>query len=146
MIYASCSATSALPHWDNPSPARRLARFLIHLHQSNYRHFCLEHVMTYPNDKFPGLVSDNQFVEPMPSVIMSAGITFIYPTTLAVCKNPVSHAGLTRRSNTSTGTLIVNNRGELLDFMLIPGHMKPIPKLTLLRRQYRGRDEINSFS
>jgi transposase len=41
-------------------------------------------------------------------------------------------AGLARRGKTSTGTLIVNDRGELLDFVLTPGNVddrKPVPRL-----------------
>jgi len=65
------------------------------------------------------------------------GITFIDSTTLAVCKNPRIHchktfAGLARRGKTSTGWfygfklhLIVNDRGELLDFVLTPGNVNP---------------------
>jgi hypothetical protein len=30
---------------------------LIHFHQSNYRNFYLEHVMTHLRNEFPGLVS-----------------------------------------------------------------------------------------
>jgi hypothetical protein len=47
-------------------------------------------------------------------------------------------AGLARRGKTSTGTLIVNDRGELLDFVLTPGNVNPCPQAcapTLLRRQ-----------
>jgi transposase len=72
------------------------------------------------------------------------GITFIDSTTLAVCKNPRIHhhktfAGLARRGKTSTGWfygfklhLIVNDRGELLDFVLTPGNVDdrtPVPRL-----------------
>jgi transposase len=61
-----------------------------------------------------------------------------------VCKNPRIHchktfAGLARRGKTSTGWfygfklhLIVNDRGELLDFVLTPGNVddrKPVPRL-----------------
>ena len=123
---------------------------LIHFHQSNYRNFkayYLEYVMTHP-----GLVSYNRFVELIPSVIVPlnaclgtcTGITFIDSTTLAVCKNPRIHchktfAGLARRGKTSTGWfygfklhLIVNDRGELLDFVLTPGNVDdrtPVPRL-----------------
>ena len=127
---------------------------LIHFHQSNYRNFkayYLEYVMTHP-----GLVSYNQFIELIPSVIVPlthylrhaclgtcTGITFIDSTTLAVCKNPRIHyhktfAGLARRGKTSTGTLIVNDRGELIDCVLTPGNVNPCPQAcapTLLRRQ-----------
>jgi hypothetical protein len=126
---------------------------LIHFHQSNYRNFkayYLEYVMTHLRNEFPGLVSYNRFVELIPSVIVPlthylrhaclgtcTGITFIDSTTLAVCKNPRIHyhktfAGLARRGKTSTGWfygfklhLIVNDRGELLDFVLTPGNVNP---------------------
>ena len=128
---------------------------LIHFHQSNYRNFkafYLEHVMTHLRNEFPGLVSYNRFVELIPSVIVPlnaclgtcTGITFIDSTTLAVCKNPRIHchktfAGLARRGKTSTGWfygfklhVIVNDRGELLDFVLTPGNVDdrtPVPRL-----------------
>ena len=112
----------------------------------------------------PGLVSYNQFIELIPSVIVPlnaclgtrTGITFIDSTTLAVCKNPRIHchktfAGLARRSKTSTGTLIVNDRGELIDFVLTPGNVKPVPRLARrlfseTRDTYRRRYEMNSFN
>ena len=91
-------------------------------------------------------------VELIPSVIVPlnaclgtcTGITFIASPTLAVCKNPRIHchktfAGLARRGKTSTGWfygfklhLIVNDRGELIDFVLTPGNVddrKPVPRL-----------------
>ena len=105
----------------------------------------------------PDLVSYNRFVELIPSVIVPltlylrhaclgtcTGITFIDSTTLAVCKNPRIHchktfAGLARRGKTSTGWfygfklhLIVNDRGELIDFVLTPGNVDdrtPVPRL-----------------
>jgi hypothetical protein len=54
-----------------------------------------------------------------------------------------------KRSKTSTGTLIVNDRGELLDFVLAPGNVKPIPKLAC--RLFLGdkgylSNEMNSFN
>jgi hypothetical protein len=107
--------------------------------------------MTRLRNEFPNLASYNRFVELIPSVIVPlnaclgtcTGITFIDSTTLAVCKNPRIHchktfAGLARRGKTSTGTLIVNDRGELLDFVLTPGNVNPCPQAcapTLLRRQ-----------
>jgi hypothetical protein len=129
---------------------------LIHFHQSNYRNFYLEHVMTHLRNEFPGLVSYNRFVELISSVIVPlnaclgtcTGITFIDSTTLAVCKNPRIHchktfAGLARRGKTSTGWfygfklhLIVNDRGELIDFVLTPGNVEPVPRLA--RRLFFG--------
>ena len=64
------------------------------------------------------------------------GITFIDFTTLAVCKNPVSQ-DLCRTCQTRQNIhrmvlwiyLIVNDRGELIDFVLTPGNVKPVPRL-----------------
>jgi hypothetical protein len=118
--------TFALPHWNKQLLSARRPRvslciseimtILIHFHQSNYRNFYLEHVMTHLRNEFPGLVSYNRFIELIPSVIVPlnaclgtcTGITFIDSTTLAVCKNPRIHchktfAGLARRGKTSTG-------------------------------------------
>jgi len=82
------------------------------------------------------------------------GISFIDSTALAVCKNPSIHshkvfAGLAGRGKTSTGWffgsrdvraknlspllhLVFNDRSELLNLLLTPGHVddrKPVPKL-----------------
>jgi len=35
----------------------KMMTILIHFHQSNYRNFYLEHVMTHLRNEFPGLVS-----------------------------------------------------------------------------------------
>jgi hypothetical protein len=72
-----------LPHWNKqllsarrPRGRRRslciseIMTILIHFHQSNYRNFYLEHVMTHLRNEFPGLVSYNRFVELIPSVIV----------------------------------------------------------------------------
>ena len=53
-------------------------------------------------------------------------------------------AGLARRGKTSTGTLIVNDRDELLDFVLTPGNVNPCPQAyspSETRDTYR-RDEL----
>ena len=72
-----------LPHWNKQLLSARRPRgrrpglcmseimtILIHFHQSNYRNFYLEHVMTHLRNEFPGLVSYNRFVELIPSVIV----------------------------------------------------------------------------
>ena len=56
-----------LPHWNKQLLSARRPRvslciseimtILIHFHQSNYRNFYLEHVMTHLRNEFPGLVS-----------------------------------------------------------------------------------------
>jgi transposase len=133
---------------------------LIYFHQSHYRHFkayYTEHVLKHLRSEFPGLVSYTRFVEWIPSVLVllcvylrtaclgrCTGISFIDSTALAVCKNPRIHshkvfAGLAERGKTSTGWffgfklhLVFNDRGELLNLLLTPGHVddrKPVPKL-----------------
>ena len=133
---------------------------LIYFHQSHYRHFkayYTEHVLKHLRSEFPGLVSYTRFVEWIPSVLVPlcvylrtaclgrcTGISFIDSTALAVCKNPRIHshkvfAGLAERGKTSTGWffgfklhLVFNDRGELLNLLLTPGHVddrKPVPNL-----------------
>jgi hypothetical protein len=133
---------------------------LIYFHQSHYRHFkayYTEHVLKHLRSEFPGLVSYTRFVEWIPSVVVPlcvylrtaclgrcTGISFIDSTALAVCTNPTIHshkvfAGLAERGKTSTGWfvgfklhLVFNDRGELLNLLLTPGHVadrKPVPNL-----------------
>lgn len=133
---------------------------LIAFHQSHYRDFkayYLEQVLKYWQSEFPGLVSYTRFVEYIPSVLVPlivylrtccmgncSGISFIDSTSLDVCLNQRIHchkvfAGLAERGKTSTGWffgfklhLVVNDRGELLQFCITPGNVddrKPVPRL-----------------
>jgi len=133
---------------------------LIAFHQSHYRDFkayYYEQVLKYWRPEFPGLVSYTRFVEYIPSVLVPlimylqscclgdcTGISFIDSTSLDVCLNQriQSHkvfAGLAARGQTSTGWffgfklhLVVNDRGEILQFCITPGNIddrKPVPKL-----------------
>lgn len=133
---------------------------LIAFHQSHYRDFkayYLEQVLKYWHGEFPGLVSYTRFVEYIPSVLVPlivylrtccmgncSGISFIDSTSLDVCLNQRIHchkvfAGLAERGKTSTGWffgfklhLVVNDRGELLQFCITPGNVddrKPVPRL-----------------
>jgi hypothetical protein len=132
---------------------------LIHFHQSNYRNFYLEHVMTHLRKNFQAWSAP---VELIPSVIVP--LTCAVPAwahaqvspSLTPLRLPCARiqyhktfAGLARRGKTSTGTLIVNDRGELLDFVLTPGNVNPCPQacaLTLLRRQGIPIAVTNSFN
>jgi len=133
---------------------------LMYVHQSHSRHFkasSTEHGLKHLRSAFPGLVSDTRVVEWMPAVLAPlcvylrtaclgrwTGIAFIDSTALAVCTNPRIHshkvfAGLAERGKTATGWffgfklhLVCNDRGELLNLLLTPGHVddrKPVPKL-----------------
>lgn len=140
--------------------ASEIMTILIAFHQSHYRDFKAyynEQVVKTWHAEFPGLVSYTRFVEYIPSVLVPltvylqtcclgqcSGISFIDSTSLDVCLNQRIHshkvfAGLAQRGKTSTGWffgfklhLVVNERGEILQFCITPGNVddrKPVPKL-----------------
>ncbi len=133
---------------------------LIAFHQSHYRDFkayYCEQVLKSWRAEFPGLVSYTRFVEYIPSALVPllmylrenclgdcTGISFVDSTALDVCLNQRIHchkvfAGLAARGKTSTGWffglklhLVVNDRGEILQFCITPGNVddrKPVPRL-----------------
>lgn len=133
---------------------------LIAFHQSHYRDFkayYCEQVLKSWRAEFPGLVSYTRFVEYIPSALVPlimylqtcclgecTGLSFIDSTSLDVCLNQRIHnhkvfSGLAARGKTSTGWffgfklhLVVNDRGEILQFCITPGNVddrKPVPKL-----------------
>jgi len=133
---------------------------LIAFHQSHYRDFkayYCEQVLKSWRAEFPGLVSYPRFVEYIPSALVPltmylqtcclgecTGLSFIDSTSLDVCLNQRIHnhkvfSGLAARGKTSTGWffgfklhLVVNDRGEILQFCITPRNVddrKPVPKL-----------------
>lgn len=123
---------------------------LIHFHQQRYRDFkayYTHYVQPHLKREFPGLVSDNRFVELMPSVLLplcaylrscygsGTGIAFIDSTPLAVCHNRriPQHKGfahIAARGKSSVDWfygfklhVVVNDRGELLACRLTPGNV-----------------------
>lgn len=132
---------------------------LVACHQQCYRHFktyYLKHVHKYWKNAFPGLVSYSRLVEFIPSALLPlcvylkhcfgecTGISFIDRTSIKVCHNrrmPRHRvvAKLAARGKTSVDWffgfklhLVVNERGELLNFTLTPGNTddrKPVPDL-----------------
>jgi Transposase DDE domain len=132
---------------------------LIGFHQSCYRNFKTyyqEKVLGQLQADFPGLVSYGRFVEWMPSALLPlcaylrscfgacSGISFMDSTSLKVCHNRrISQhkvfKNLAARGKTSVDWffgfklhLVVNDRGELLNFILTPGNTDdrtPVPKL-----------------
>ena len=133
---------------------------LIAFHQSHYRDFkayYLDQVLKYWHPEFPGLVSYTRFVEYISSTLVPlimylrtcclgdcTGISFIDSTSLDVCLNQRIHShkvfdGLAARGQTSMGWffgfklhLIVNDKGEILQFCITPGNVddrKPVPGL-----------------
>ena len=121
---------------------------LIGFHQSHYRSlkaYYLDKVQGQWRAAFPGVVSYGRFVEWMPSVLLPlcaylrsrfgkcSGISFLDSTCLKVCHNRRirSHqvfSGRAARGKTSVDWfygfklhLVVNDRGDLLNFSLTPG-------------------------
>lgn len=137
---------------------------LIWFHCSGYRNFKTyyqEHVQQHLQSEFPTLVSYSRFVEFTPSALLPllaylrtclgpcSGLSFLDATALAVCDpHRISQhkvfAGWAQRGKTSTGWffgfklhLLVNDRGELLNFALSPGNTddrRPVP--TLVKRLF----------
>lgn len=132
---------------------------LIGFHQSCYRNFKAyyqEKVQQQWQDAFPRLVSYQRFVEWIPSALLPlcaylrccfgecTGISFLDSTSLKVCHNRriAQHQvfkDLAARGKTSVDWffgfklhLVVNDKGELLNFVLTPGNTDdrtPAPKL-----------------
>lgn len=132
---------------------------LIAFHQSSYRNFkafYIEKVGAHWHLEFPGLVSYQRFVEWMPSALLPlcayvryqfgavTGISFLDSTSLKVCHNRrigqhKVFEGRATRGKTSVDWffgfklhLVVNDKGELLNFTLTPGNIddrQPVPKL-----------------
>lgn len=132
---------------------------LIGFHQSCYRNFkiyYLDKVQTQWRRYFPKLVSYNRFVEWIPGTLVPlcaylrycfgtcTGISFMDSTSLKVCHNKrISQhkvfKEIAARGKTSVDWffglklhLVVNDKGELLNFQVTPGNVddrKPVPDL-----------------
>ncbi len=132
---------------------------LIAFHQSSYRNFQAYYqdlVQAQWRSAFPSLVSYQRFVEWTPSALLPlcaylrecfgscTGISFLDSTSLKVCHNRriQQHKvfeNLAARGKTSVDWffgfklhLVVNDKGELLNFTLTPGNTddrQPVPKL-----------------
>ena len=132
---------------------------LIAFHQSSYRNFKAYYQQKVQQDwqqAFPALVSYQRFVEWIPSALLPlcaylrscfgtcTGISFMDSTSLKVCHNRRigQHRvfkDLAARGKTSVDWffgfklhVVVNDKGELLNFVLTPGNTDdrtPVPKL-----------------
>ena len=132
---------------------------LIGFHQSSYRNFeayYSKQVQLYWRSAFPGLTSYNRFVELIPETLIPlcaylrscfgrcSGISFMDSTSLKVCHNRrigqhKVFQDWAARGKTSVDWfygfklhVVVNDRGELLNFVLTPGNQDdrtPVPKL-----------------
>jgi len=138
---------------------------LILFHQSNYRtfkHFYFNFKETFL-EAFPRLPSYNRFVElkqrafvPLFAYLLSrkgeiTGISFIDATSIAVCKNKritrnKVFKGLAKRGKTTAGWfygfklhLIVNDKGEILSFLLTPGNISDVKVAEILSKGIFGK-------
>ncbi len=140
---------------------------VIYFHLMRYRdfkHYYIYYVSKNMKDSFPNLVSYNRFVERSQSVLLPlavflktrclgkcTGISFIDSTPLRAChiKREHSHKvlkGLARKGHCSIGWFfglkfhfIINDKGEILDFVLTPGNInarEPLIGSNLLARIY----------
>ena len=140
---------------------------VIYFHLMRYRdfkHYYLFHVCRNMTSEFPNLVSYNRFVElsnqhllPLVAFLRTCclgdctGISFVDSTKLAAChiKREHSHKvlkGLATKGQCSIGWFfglklhcVINDRGEILDFVLTPGNVddrQPLTGTNLLVRIY----------
>lgn len=138
---------------------------LILFHQSNFRTF--KHFYSYVqkifSKEFPNLLSYSRFVRiekrvfiPLFAYLLSrkgeiTGISFIDATSIAVCKNKrigrnKVFKGLAKRGKTTSGWffgfklhLIVNDKGEILSFLLTPGNVSDITPVEKLSKGITGK-------
>jgi hypothetical protein len=124
---------------------------VIYFHLMRYRdfkHYFLFHVCEHMCNDFPGLVSYNRFVELMQKALLPlavylktrclrkcTGISYVDSSHLMAChfKRALSHKvlkGLATKGQCSIGWFfglklyfIINDKGEILDFMLTPGNV-----------------------
>lgn len=124
---------------------------LILFHSGGFRcfkHYYLEYVCKHLTHLFPQRVSYNRFVELEKEVLLSltifikqvllgecTGISFVDSTPLRVCRNQrilihKTFEGLAERGKCSMGWffgfklhLIINDKGEILNFMFTPGNV-----------------------
>ena len=124
---------------------------LVLFHQGQYRnlkHFYTNYVQIHLNKEFPKTVSYNRFVELQQKAMMPmciflktcclgtcTGISFIDSTPLRACHIKREHSnkvfnGIAKKGQCSIGWffglklhLIINDKGEILDFMLTQGNV-----------------------
>lgn len=134
-------------------------------HQSNFRTF--KHFYFYLqrnfSKEFPKLLSYTRFVSikqrafvPLFAYLLSrkgeiTGISFIDATSIAVCKNKriarnKVFRGLAKRGKTTGGWfygfklhLIVNDKGEILSFLLTPGNISDVSTVETLSKGVFGK-------
>ena len=138
---------------------------LILFHSGHYRdlkHYYINHVKNHMKSEFPETVSYNRFVELQKKVVVKlaiflkmfclgkcTGISYIDSTPIRVChiKREKQHKvfkELAQKGQCSLGWfygfklhLIINDKGEILDFIITPGNIdnrKPLSDMNLHKR------------
>ena len=138
---------------------------LILFHSGHYRdlkHYYINHVKNHMKSEFPETVSYNRFVELQKKVVVKlaiflkmfclgkcTGISYIDSTPIRVChiKREKQHKvfkGLAQKGQCSLGWfygfklhIIINDKGEILDFIITPGNIddrKPLSDMNLHKR------------
>ena len=138
---------------------------LILFHSGHYRdlkHYYINHVKKHMKDEFPQTVSYNRFIELQKKVVVKLaiflkmfclgkciGISYIDSTPIRVChiKREKQHKvfkGFAQKGQCSLGWfygfklhLIINDKGEILDFIITPGNIdnrKPLSDMNLHKR------------
>ena len=138
---------------------------LILFHSGHYRdlkHYYINHVKNHMKSEFPETVSYNRFVELQKKVVVKlaiflkmfclgkcTGISYIDSIPIRVChiKREKQHKvfkGLAQKGQCSLGWfygfklhLIINDKGEILDFIITPGNIddrKPLSDMNLHKR------------
>ena len=138
---------------------------LILFHSGHYRdlkHYYINHVKKHMKDEFPQTVSYNRFIELQKKVVVKlaiflkmfclgkcTGISYIDSTPIRVChiKREKQHKvfkGFAQKGQCSLGWfygfklhLIINDKGEILDFIITPGNIddrKPLSDMNLHKR------------
>ena len=138
---------------------------LILFHSGHYRdlkHYYINHIKKHMKDEFPQTVSYNRFVELQKKVVVKlsiflkmfclgkcTGISYIDSTPIRVChiKREKQHKvfkGFAQKGQCSLGWfygfklhLIINDKGEILDFIITPGNIdnrKPLSDMNLHKR------------
>lgn len=138
---------------------------LILFHSGHYRdlkHYYINHVKKHMKSEFPQTVSYNRFVELQKKVVVKlaiflkmfclgkcTGISYIDSTPIRVChiKREKQHKvfkGFAQKGQCSLGWfygfklhLIINDKGEILDFIITPGNIddrKPLSDMNLHKR------------
>ena len=148
----------------NESEIMTIIVFFHLMRYRDFKHYYLFHVCKHMRSEFPRLVSYNRFVELSHTVLLPlvvylktqclgkcTGISFIDSTPLRVChiKREHSHKvlkGLATKGHCSIGWFfglklhfIINDKGEILDFILTPGNVgdrDPLSGTNLLKKIY----------